>query len=323
MSRTGNWQPTASLQRLAQRAALLKRLRRFFDERGFLEVETPLLGRSTVVDRYIEPIAVPPFAMPGEDALERTSAGWFLQTSPEATMKRLLAAGASAIYQVTRSFRAGERGRLHNPEFTIVEWYRVGDDYDRGMALLDELADAMLERGRATRIAYRHAFAEHAGLDPAEATLAELQSAASAPDDSDRDGLLNRLWAARVEPHLGHGQPAIVFDWPASLAALARVRQEDWPVAERFELYVDGVELANGYHELVDADELERRTRHANEARRSDGKPTLGEPTALLDAMRAGLPPATGVALGFDRLAMVALGAATIDEVVAFPANRA
>lgn len=318
------FRPTANWQNLRLRAELLARLRQFFAEHGFLEVETPLLSPDIVVDRHIDPFEVP--IEPGPDG--RTSL--WLQTSPEAAMKRLMAAGGEAIYQVTRSFRRGERGRLHNWEFTIIEWYRRGDDMQDGIDLLDRLAQAMLERGPAEKVSYRQAFLQCAGVDPFSARVPQLREAARRQincvpqfDREDRDWWLDLLLVHCVEPHLGRGRPTILMDYPASQAALAVTRGASRPVAERFELYVEGVELANGYHELVDPEILRQRQEAANRARLSDGKSALPGAPRLGAAMRAGLPNCTGVALGFDRLVMLAAAAASIDEVIAFPASRA
>jgi lysyl-tRNA synthetase class 2 len=301
---------------------LLRRVRGFFEERGFLEVETPLLSADTVVDRHLDPFAVQ-VRVEGE----RT---YWLQTSPEFAMKRLLAAGAEAIYQVTKAFRQEELGPLHNPEFTIVEWYRSGDGLREGVDLLDELSQALLGRGPARRLTYREAFLEHAGIDPLVVPTSALREAASrtgAPPDSlrdgDRDGWLDWIHVEQVQTHLGQDRPAIVYDYPASQAALAQVRDDDPPVAERFELFVAGIELANGYHELIDAEVLRQRNGTNNAARVADGKQSLPEHSRLLAAMDAGLPSATGVALGFDRLVMLAAGAERLDQVVAFPFDRA
>lgn len=318
--------PTASWERLRQRAALLNRLRAFFDTRGFLEVETPLLSADTVVDRHLDPMPV----LPSEVANAALPRMW-LQTSPEFSMKRMLAAGAEAIYQVTRAFRCDEQGRLHNPEFTIAEWYRVGDGLQAGMDLLAEVAGSMLDVDRVNKITYGEAFARHAGLDPHRADCAALREAAArhqitipiGHQHGDRDDWLDLLLAGCVERHLGRAAPTIVYDYPAGQAMLSRVRQDDPPVAERFELYVDGVELANGYHELVDAAELRNRNARANTWRRSDGKSSLPESSRLLAAMDHGLPDCCGVALGFDRLVMAATGAKDIRDVIAFPFDRA
>lgn len=312
---------------LRLRAELLSKLRSFFAERQFLEVETPILSADVVVDRHLDPMS----AVLAEDP-RRPDIGerLWLQTSPEFGMKRLLAAGATAIYQITKAFRNGEIGRLHNPEFTMVEWYRAGDDMTTGMTLLSDLCEALLNRGPAERLSYTAAFERHVGLNLHLANIEELSSAArrlkiSVPDGigDDRDGWLNLLLAECVEPHLGQQSPTILYDYPASQAALAIVRGENPPVAERFELYVRGIELANGYHELLNAAELRRRNAVNNAARTAEGKPSLPEESRLLAAMEAGLPACSGVALGFDRLVMIAAGASSIAEVIAFPIDRA
>ncbi|NQT16241.1 MAG: EF-P lysine aminoacylase GenX [Planctomycetes bacterium] len=320
--------PTASWENLRLRAGLLGRVREFFGGRGFLEVETPILSADTVVDRHLDPFCV---ACDEESSGAGPARHLWLQTSPEFAMKRLLAAGGEAIYQVTRAFRQGERGRLHNPEFSIVEWYRTGDGMSEGIGLLSDLCETLLAGGPAERISYREAFERHANLDPHKADAKALKSAAKrlgieAPPslrEDDRDGWLDLLLSEQVGPRLGLPQPAIVYDYPASQAALARVRPGDPPLAERFELFVSGIELANGYHELVDADELARRNAENNALRKADGKRALPEESRLLAAMAAGLPAASGAALGFDRVVMLAAGATRIEEVIAFPFDRA
>lgn len=322
-----DFHPTAAWPNLRLRAELLRKLREFFHSRGFLEVETPLLSADVVVDRHLDPIAVTL-----ADDPRRPEAGrrLWLQTSPEFGMKRLLAAGGEAIYQITRAFRNGEIGPLHNPEFTMIEWYRAGDRMREGMELLADLCECLLGRAEVERLSYAEAFARHVGLDPHSASIDELRAAAerhgiAAPAGlaNDRDGWLDLLLVERVQPNLGRPRPTILFDYPASQAALARVRDDRPPVAERFELYVDGIELANGYHELLDAAILRGRIAEANASRAADGKPQLPSESRLLEAMEAGLPPCTGVALGFDRLVMLAAGARTLAEVMTFPIDRA
>ncbi len=309
--------PGASLAAMQQRAALLRKLRAFFDERDFLEVETPLLASEVIPELHIEPV--------------RAASGDFLQASPELHMKRLVAAGATAIYQVTRSFRQGERGPLHNPEFTIVEWYRIGDDMQKGMDLLDELAQSLLGTRPAGRTTYAEAFERIVSISPHTASLDELAAAAkravvAVPAGmrlNDRDEWLNLLLATRVEPQLGRDRPEIVYYFPASQASLAKVIRADagYDVAERFELYYRGVELANGFHELGDAMELRRRFNAVNAARAADGRPALPLPETLLAAQEHGLPPCAGCALGFDRLIMLARHSATISDVMPFPSH--
>jgi len=339
--------PSASWDVLRRRAELLRAVRAFFDEHGFLEVETPLLSADTVVDRHLEPIPVwfdsgspgtgvssldaPQPILPATGAPTASEPPKWLQTSPEFAMKRLLAAGAEAIYQVTRAFRQGETGPLHNPEFTMVEWYRRGDGLDAGMGLLSELCEALLARGPAERITYREAFERFAGVDPFAISNESLSAAVSrigvtAPEGlatDDRDGWLDLLLVEKVAPRLGRATPTILYDFPSGQAALACIRPDDPPVAERFELFVDGLELANGYHELLDPEELRRRNRATNERRAADGMRILPEESRLLAAMESGLPAASGVALGFDRLVMVATGAKCLAEVIAFPIDRA
>ena len=310
--------PTAMLEILKRRAELLRAVRGFFDERGFTEVETPLLSHDTVVDRHLDPIPVTLFDDPRQP--EQGERLW-LQTSPEFAMKRLLAAGLTAIYQITKAFRGGrERGPTHNPEFTIVEWYRVGDDYEAGMQLLSDLAEGVFQAGPAERVSYREAFARHAGFDP---FAAEVPLAAGLPNDTERDLNLDVWLTSQVEPKLGQGRPTIVHDYPASQSALARIRPGKPPIAERFELYFRGLELANGYHELLDAAVLRERNRDNNQLRAGDGKYLLPEESRLLAAMDKGLPACAGCALGFDRLVMAATGAKRIEEVLTFPAERA
>lgn len=329
--------PSASADLLVARAALLKRARAFFETRGFLEVETPLLSRDVVVDRHLDPLSVTLFPDPCEPDI---GPKLWLQTSPEFAMKRMLATGdpkLAAIYQITRAFRGGEVGRLHNPEFTMVEWYRVGDDYAAGMQLLAELAEEILGLGNPERLTYREAFIRYAGIDPFDPSSRNSTTSGSTPTAQssvdpeaslppaivDRDLQLDLLLTQKIEPHLGQGPPTILYDYPASQSALARVRDGNPPVAERFELYVRGIELANGYHELLNPATLRERNRQNNALRKSDGKPMLPEESRLLAAMDSGLPACSGCALGFDRLVMAVTGAKMIQEVMAFPIERA
>jgi lysyl-tRNA synthetase class 2 len=307
-------------------------LRTFFTDRGFLEVTTPVWSQDVVVDRHLDPVPVL-LAMNSAHCLHGYCG--YLQTSPEQHMKRLLAAGARAIYQVSPVFRGGERGTLHNPEFTMAEWYRTGDDLQAGMNLLADLVAALLKkRPPCEMLTYREAFLRHARVDPHLADAGELTEwvrqfadwqLSEFAGQSDRDLLLDVIFAHQVQGQLGRSAPQIVYYYPASQAALAQVSRtaEGYAVAERFELFVDGVELANGYHELTDPHELQRRTEAANRQRQTAGKAALIGPRRLITAMQAGLPPCAGAALGFDRLVMVAVGAATIDQVLTFPYERA
>ncbi len=334
-----DFRPTAALETLQRRALLLRAVRAFFDERGYFEVETPLLSQDVCVDAWLDPFIVPPSPNAAGASRRHTL---YLQTSPEFGMKRLLAAGARAIYQITRSFRRGECGVRHNPEFTILEWYRAGDTPDEQMQLVEDLVRRVADAAAPPdgpprcvrlfrRLPYDGAFAQFAGtrvlgLGPRE--LEELARARSIPvpaslDSADRDAWLNLLLAELVEPRLAREGAVFLYDYPHTQAALARVRPGPPPVAERFELYLDGIEICNGYHELTDADELATRMRRQGEMRRAAGLPELPIDSRLLNALRAGLPACTGVALGFDRLALWALGQERLADVMAFPFDRA
>lgn len=247
-------------------------------------------------------------------------------------MKRLLAAGSGPIYQIVRCYRDGERGALHNPEFTILEWYRPGWDHHRLMDEVSELVSEILGVGAATRITYRELFRDGLGIDPFSCEIDELERAADAvgldrprgTDRNDRDLWLDLLLGGHLQRDLGRDSPTFLHDYPASQAALARTRREDYgDVSERFELFDRGVELCNGYHELTDPSEHRRRFDEANRQRLADGRPELPVDKAFLAALEAGLPASSGVAMGFDRLVMLACGARTIDEVIAFPIDRA
>ena len=313
--------PSASIETLQQRAKIFAQVRQFFDQRDFFEVQTPVLSQDTVVDRYIEPIPV-------TLEIAGSSRPYWLQTSPEFAMKRLLAAGAQAIYQLGPAFRAGEIGAKHNIEFTMLEWYRVGDTYEQGRQLLDDFSQVILQQPAAKQRTYQQLFQEHADFDPfdhRECQQAKTQWERLATQTfADHDDFLNWVLAERIEPALRNCDATIIYDWPGTQAALAKTRETDFgEVAERFELYVQGMELANGYHELTSPDELLARNRRVNQQRRADGREALPEESRLLDAMRAGLPGACGVALGMDRLVMMLTGKASFSEVNAFDTTRA
>ena len=323
-----NFRPTASWEMLRLRARILKGVRDFFDSRGFLEVETPILSADIVVDRHLDPFGT---VLADDPRRPDMGQGFWLQTSPEFHMKRLMASGGEAIYQISRVFRNGEIGRLHNPEFTMVEWYRRGDDLNAGMGLLSDLTVACLGSQPAEQKTYADVFREQFGADALSAEPMQLRRLAASnnipyPESlaaDDRDAWLELLWTERVERNLGVHRPTIIYGYPASQAALARISSDDPRTAERFELYVHGIEVANGYHELLDANVLLERNARANQQRVADGKPPLPEHSRLIDAMRSGLPACTGVALGFDRLVMIAAGAKSLVDVIPFPIDRA
>ena len=313
-----DWRPRASIDALRLRARLLALIRTYFDDQGVLEVETPALCSTTVTDPSIESFRLH----------DRAGRSWYLQTSPEFAMKRLLAAGIGSIFQITRAFRDGERSRHHNLEFSILEWYRIGFDHHRLMDDVDGLLDRVLGPRPSSRLTFREAFSRHLDLDPFDATGVELHDAcesrgfASRAAHATRDECLDYLLAGAVQPALGSGR-VYLHDFPATRAALARVRPGSPSVAERFELYIDGIEVANGYHELRDAVDLRGRMRHDIETRRGKHLPTPAADERLLAAHQAGLPACAGVAIGFDRLVMLAGGYRTLREVLAFPEDAA
>ena len=322
-----DFRPTASMEMLRRRSELMMTIHSFFQKRDFVHVETPLVSRDTVVDRHIQPVPILQSAFTGSTL---DDVPMWLQTSPEFAMKRLLSAGFNAgltsIYQIAKAFRQGEQGQRHNPEFTMLEWYRCGDGLEQGMQLLSDFAVAILSRRSSEVVSYRESFLQHAQVDPftvSDASLAQLcrskiKVAKDFLDDQPRDFWLDLILVHLVQPQLGCGVPTIIYDWPASQSALAIVRDGEHPVAERFELYVDGVELANGYHELLDADELLRRNENVNAQRVADGNKALPVESRLLAAMRDGMPACSGVAVGVDRLLMVLTGAESITDVMAF-----
>jgi lysyl-tRNA synthetase class 2 len=326
-----DWRPTASLDILKLRARMLAHIRAFFADRAVLEVETPVLSAAGIPDPNLYSFTTHytgPGAAHGREL--------YLHTSPEFGMKRLLAAGSGSIFQVGKVFRDGESGRLHNPEFTMLEWYRVGYDH---RALISEVAElvtgllsAHIPLAATESLSYQEAFQRHTGIDPHRASHEQFAGCAAShaihpPDElaGQHDATLWRdlLLSHVVEPRLGVGRLTFVYDYPASQAALARVRPGVPPLASRFELYVNGIELANGFHELADAAEQRSRFERQLHARTAARLPAVPLDERLLAALNEGLPDCAGVALGFDRLVMLAAGARTLEEVIAFPIDRA
>lgn len=323
-----DWRPNADLAAVRARAELYARIRDFFRAAGVLEVETPILSRAAVTDPALASLSTQvAIAGFGRDR------PLYLQTSPEFAMKRLLAAGFGPIYQICKVFRDEERGRRHHPEFSLLEWYRPGWRYERLLDEVGALVRMALERPTLPieRITYRDLFRDGLGLDPWRTEIAALRETAEraglqglAGLELDRDGWLDLLLTQCLEPRLGQGRLTFLCDYPPSQAALARVRSTgEAPVAERFELYLDGVELANGFGELIDADEQRARFRADLAIRREQGRPEPPVDAALLGALTHGLPECAGVALGLDRLLMIALGAKHIDDVLTFAIERA
>ena len=329
MSRGGDWRPSASRERLIERAALLARTRQFFAARGVLEVDTPLLVNAPVSDVHIHCAAVQ--LAPAAGARPAPASLLFLHASPEYAMKRLLAAGSGDIYQICHVVRALESGRLHNPEFTLIEWYRVGFSLEALMEEVEALVRELLGRVGAERaserISYRDVFARELALDPFTASDAELAQAAQplgfAGAGADRDVWLELLMGSLIGPRLGREALTFVHGYPATQAALARLDPREPRAARRFELYCDGIELANGFHELAAPNEQRARFERDNAQRRRLGLPVFPPDERLLAALAGGFPDCAGVALGFDRTLMLATGATHIEEVLAFPTARA
>jgi lysyl-tRNA synthetase class 2 len=349
-----DWRPTASRARLERRASALAQVRAFFAKRGVMEVDTPIIVNAPVTDVHIHSAEVrfpgdgfPGDGFPGDErAVDGESpARFFLHTSPEFAMKRLLAAGSGDIYQVCHVARGLERGRHHNAEFTLVEWYRNGFTLERLMDEVDAFARHVLgpvaTSFASQYVTYREAFISALGLDPLTCPLSELRAAAldlgfalaanthaAAGEsahlaDSGRDELLDFLMAAHIGPKLGRKALTFIHRYPASQAALARLDPADLRTALRFELYCEGLELANGFHELASAAEQRARFEQDLAERKRRGLPAHGLDERLLAALSKGLPDCAGVALGFDRLLMLAAGATHIDEVLPFPTERA
>lgn len=320
-----DWQPTANIESLKLRAALINDIRQFFVARDVLEVDTPAISHATVTDIHLHTFKTH-FVGPGY----AEGKSLFLMTSPEFHMKRLLASGSGSIYQIGKSFRNEENGRYHNPEFTMLEWYRVGFDHHDLMDEIEELLQLTLNVSSSVRLTYQQAFLSTLEVCPLEASIKELKEVAVslglsdiAESENDRDTLLQLLFTVGVEPHIGQKSPAFVYDFPATQAALAKINMDDPRVADRFEVYFKGVELANGFHELDDPQEQLSRFVEDNQKRREIGLEMQPIDYHLIDALKAGLPACAGVALGIDRLVMLAQGKEHIEEVTAFSFPRA
>ncbi|WP_346838604.1 EF-P lysine aminoacylase EpmA [Microbulbifer sp. SAOS-129_SWC] len=312
------WRPTASVDALRRRGALLADIRRFFAARDVLEVDVPALSRRATSDPHIDSISA-----------HCNGATAYLATSPEFALKRLLAAGLGDCYSLAKAFRQGEAGGRHNPEFTMLEWYRCGWDDRHLMGEVGELLGQLLGIEQIQSLSYRELFLRELGLDPHRAPEEELRACAAreielAFEPADRDECLDLLMSHHLEARMGSGI-TLLYDFPASQAALARVAADDagTPVARRFEAYAGGMELANGYWELTDAAEQRRRFEADHRYREQRGLPRYPLEERLVDALAAGMPDCAGVALGVDRVLMLAGGYARIEEVIAFPIERA
>ena len=300
-----DWRPSASPEILAKRAKFLRAIREFFYTRDVMEVDTPVLTHTAVTDPHIESLQT-------QVNSGRKPEQFYLNTSPEFYMKRLLAAGSGSIYQLGKVFRNDEQGMLHTPEFTMIEWYRVGFDHHALMNEVDQLMQFLLHTETADRMRYLDVFEQFAQVNPFTATVSQLQACAKSNGiDLSSSGMEKDDWLALIlthliEPQLGQDRPVFIYDFPASQAALARLHQQDtYITAERFELYYRGIELANGYHELSDSTEQRKRFEQDIQKRSDAGKPIYTCDETVLAALAAGLPDCAGVAAGVDRLFML------------------
>ena len=317
-----SWQPSASRETLRLRAGILATIREFFAARNALEVETPALSVAGTTDPALTSLHTTVGAL-GNDRR-------YLHTSPEFAMKRLIAAGSGDIYQICRVYRDGELGRWHEPEFSLLEWYRVGWDERALMDEVGELLTACLGPAWTThsplRLSYAEAFTEHLGVDvwADDTTIAAaLESRAIEPPQAiDRHGLLDLALGTAIVPRLPLDRLIYIYDFPAAQAALARLKDSTPPVAARFEVFVNGIELANGFAELTDADEQRARFEAEREARARLGRGSPPVDEALLGALTHGLPECAGVAVGIDRLVAVAAGLDSVSAAVSFAHRR-
>ncbi|MCL9685448.1 elongation factor P--(R)-beta-lysine ligase [Legionella maioricensis] len=313
-----SWQPSASIESLRLRAQFLAAIRQFFTQRSYLEVETPVMAQYGVTDVYLSNIK----------AIFR-EATYCLQTSPEYHMKRLLAAGSGPIFQLARVFRDDELGRWHNPEFTLLEWYQLGVDHHALMDEVDALLQTLIRAKPMIIKTYQQAFLEACEIDPFTASIEQLHQLliqyhldnVLSPQEQDKDQYLFLLMSHVVEPFLGkEPAPVAVYNFPPSQASLAKINEG---VAERFEVYYQGVELANGFHELTEAQAQARRFANDQEIRKKQGLTPVAADQYLLQALEHGLPSCSGVALGIDRLLALALGQASISSILSFDFSRA
>ncbi|KZZ15906.1 hypothetical protein A3750_10905 [Oleiphilus sp. HI0079] len=312
------WQPACTHDAIKARAELYAQLRAFFFERSVLEVETPVLSRSGSTDPYLDSLRIEE-----ESVL-------FLQTSPEFAMKRLLADGSGDIYQICKSFRRNEVGARHNPEFTMLEWYRVGWSLDELMSEVATLVCHVLGCPEPRKLSYKKAFHDVLEINPFQASLSDLRDCCKTRTGCDalgldRDGCLDLLVSHCIEPTLGFNEPCFLMDYPASQASLARIEKDvDGDcIGKRAELYVQGIELANAYDELTDAEEQARRFAEDRALRVELGLQDVNADEHLVAALQNGLPECAGVALGLDRLLLLKQGANKLSDVLAFPFDRA
>ncbi|MGB0938414.1 MAG: elongation factor P--(R)-beta-lysine ligase [Colwellia sp.] len=328
-----SWMSTLTWEDAQRRAEILDSIRVFFKERKVVEVETPALSQGTITDVHLDALSCDYNYM--EDSSLNKASRLYLQTSPEFHMKRLLASGYQSIFQIAKSFRHEGAGRFHNPEFTMLEWYRVGLDH---FELMDEVSDLLcltLACEKPYRISYQEIFKECTGIDPLATSREQLSAyinlhgkldnwlIESSKEDGDNDMLLQFIFSEFVENRIGSDAPCFVYDFPVSQASLAKVSSQDKKVAHRFECYFQGIELANGFNELTDGQIQLKRFNTDNTKRSSLGLDKRAIDDNFIQALNAGIPDCSGVALGIDRLVMIALSIGKIENVISFPINNA
>ncbi len=312
---TETWQPSASIAALRRRSEILAHIREFFSQRKVMEVETPLLAPYSVTDVYLQSYAIekPPQSVP-----------LYLQTSPEFAMKRLLAAGSGPIYQLNKAFRQEEKGRQHRPEFTLLEWYQPGYDHHQLMQEVVQLVMGVVPNLQLVYVSYRKLFQDNLAINPHNVRLNDISplmhknGLGNLLEENDVTTCLQVLMSHVIEPTFPDNQLTFVYDYPVKQAALARIRADEIPVAERFEMYIGQIEIANGFHELCDAEEQRERFRQDQVMRCQHSMPPVAMDEKFLAALESGLPDCSGVALGVDRLIMAALELHDLAEVIAF-----
>ncbi|MBU2871001.1 elongation factor P--(R)-beta-lysine ligase [Colwellia sp. E2M01] len=324
-----NWQPTMTWENAQKRADVISTVREFFKERNVLEVETPALSQGTVTDVYLDALTCQYNFLAGSS--DQQSDTLFLQTSPEFHMKRLLASGYGCIYQIAKAFRHEEFGRHHNPEFTMLEWYRIGFNQFNLINEVSDLLKSVLGCSEPLITSYQNIFLDKISMDPLTSTFEELiqflaeqeKSADWLTEINDKDLVLQFIFTEIIEPQIGLNAPQFVYNFPVAQASLAKVNEDDSRVAERFECYFKGIELANGFNELTDAAEQLKRFEQDNVKRTEQGLPTRPIDENFIAALTYGLPQCSGVALGIDRLVMLASNAKEISEVQSFCVDKA
>jgi lysyl-tRNA synthetase class 2 len=324
-----SWQSSLSWESAKARSAIIKNIRLFFEKRQVIEVETPILSNGTITDVHLDAFTTRYNFL--SDSSSEHSSPLYLNTSPEFAMKRLLASGYGCIYQICKAFRHEQYGRYHNPEFTMLEWYRLGYDHFDLMNEVAELLIDILNCPPCTKVSYQKIFIQHTGIDPLNVSKSELIEMIKSKDkmsiwlkdELDNDILLQYIFSEIIEPLIGIDAPCFIYNFPSSQASLAKISKHDPRVADRFECYYEGIELVNGFHELTDGKQQESRFNEDNKKRISKGLPHRPIDTNFINALSYGIPDCAGVAVGIDRLVMLTLKKKHINKVISFAIENA